>query len=241
EWPRSRCCATCGSRATAQSTGRPSRAGRTSSTPIRICAASPWAPRRGQSTRACRPSRWSGCAPRCAARCARSGTGWCGRDGGRRVRPAVDVARPARRRAARPGAARSRDAGGVVMAVIEREAKIVNPLGMHARPAAEFVKLASRFKCGVEVKKDDLAVNGKSIMGVMMLAAECGSSLIIRTDGEDAERAMEALLALVADGFHEMHPTAEVREALPPGLEGQGRGPRRRGRGAHFRRPAPDA
>ena len=97
--------------------------------------------------------------------------------------------------------------------MIEREAKIVNPLGMHARPAAEFVKLASRFTSGVEVKKDDLTVNGKSIMGVMMLAAECGSSLIIRTDGEDAERAMEALLALVADGFHEMNLTAELREA----------------------------
>ena len=99
------------------------------------------------------------------------------------------------------------------MAVIEREAKIVNPLGMHARPAAEFVKLASRFKSAVEVRKDDLAVNGKSIMGVMMLAAECGSSLTIKTDGEDAESAMEALLALVADGFHEMHLTAELREA----------------------------
>jgi len=57
------------------------------------------------------------------------------------------------------------------MAVIEREAKIVNPLGMHARPAAEFVKVASRFKSAVEVRKDDLAVNGKSILGVMMLAA----------------------------------------------------------------------
>ncbi len=99
------------------------------------------------------------------------------------------------------------------MAVIERDAKIVNPLGMHARPAAEFVKLASRFKSAVEVRKDDLAVNGKSIMGVMMLAAECGSSLSIKTDGEDAESAMEALLALVADGFHEMHLTQEVREA----------------------------
>ncbi len=115
--------------------------------------------------------------------------------------------------AARAGAARPGHAGGVAMAVIEREAKIVNPLGMHARPAAEFVKLASRFKCAVEVKKDDLAVNGKSIMGVMMLAAECGSSLVIRTDGDDAEQAMAALLALVADGFHEMHLTAEVREA----------------------------
>jgi phosphocarrier protein len=99
------------------------------------------------------------------------------------------------------------------MAVIERDAKIVNPLGMHARPAAEFVKLASRFKSAVEVRKDDLAVNGKSIMGVMMLAAECGSSLTIKTDGEDAESAMDALLALVADGFHEMHLKDELRQA----------------------------
>ena len=99
------------------------------------------------------------------------------------------------------------------MALIERDAKIVNPLGMHARPAAEFVKLASRFKSAVEVRKDDLAVNGKSIMGVMMLAAECGSSLTIKIDGEDAEAAMAALLALVADGFHEMHLTEQLREA----------------------------
>jgi phosphocarrier protein HPr len=99
------------------------------------------------------------------------------------------------------------------MAVIEREAKIVNPLGMHARPAAEFVKVANRFKSAVEVRKDELAVNGKSILGVMMLAAECGSSLTIKTEGEDAEGAMTALLALVADGFHEMNLTAELREA----------------------------
>lgn len=91
------------------------------------------------------------------------------------------------------------------MAVIEREARIVNPLGMHARPAAELVKVANRFKSAVEVRKDDVAVNGKSILGVMTLAAECGSSLFIKTDGEDAEEAMTALLALVADGFHEMH------------------------------------
>jgi phosphocarrier protein HPr len=91
------------------------------------------------------------------------------------------------------------------MAVIEREARIVNPLGMHARPAAEFVKVANRFRSNVEVRKDSLAVNGKSIMGVMTLAAECGSSLFIKTDGADAEEAMAALLALVADGFHEMH------------------------------------
>jgi phosphocarrier protein len=91
------------------------------------------------------------------------------------------------------------------MAVIEREARIVNPLGMHARPAAEFVKVASRFRSNVEVRKDSLAVNGKSIMGVMTLAAECGSSLFIKTDGADAEEAMAALLALVSDGFREMH------------------------------------
>src|SRR2546426_10339794 len=125
----------------------------------------------------------------------------------------VVAAGAARGGAVGPRPARGRCAGRVVMAVIEREAKIVNPLGMHARPAAEFVKLASRFKSAVEVRKDDLAVNGKSIMGVMMLAAECGSSLTIKTDGEDAESAMEALLALVADGFHEMHLTQEVREA----------------------------
>jgi phosphocarrier protein HPr len=90
------------------------------------------------------------------------------------------------------------------VALIEREARIVNPLGMHARPAAEFVKIASRFRCAVQVTKEDLSVNGKSIMGMMMLAAERGSTMRIRTDGDDAEPAMEALLALVADGFHEM-------------------------------------
>lgn len=93
------------------------------------------------------------------------------------------------------------------MALIEREARIVNPLGMHARPAAEFVKTASKFKSAVLVSKDGLSVNGKSIMGVMMLAAERGSSMNIRAEGEDAEVAMEALLALVAAGFNEMHLT----------------------------------
>jgi len=91
------------------------------------------------------------------------------------------------------------------MAVIEREARIVNPLGMHVRPGAEFVKIANRFKSNVQVRKDDAVVNGKSILGMMTLAAECGSCIHIRTDGDDAEQAMEALLELVAAGFHEMH------------------------------------
>ena len=87
--------------------------------------------------------------------------------------------------------------------MIEREAKIVNPLGLHARPAAQLVKLASGFTAEIEVLKDGMAVNGKSIMGVMMLAAECGSSVMVRADGPDEQEAVNALLALVARGFGE--------------------------------------
>lgn len=86
----------------------------------------------------------------------------------------------------------------------EREARIVNPLGMHARPAAEFVKTANRFRSQVSVRRGDLTVNGKSIMGMMMLAAERGSTLVIAADGEDAAEALEALCELVAAGFNEM-------------------------------------
>src|SRR5207249_3843655 len=212
--PRRRCYGTCGPKAerTGWRTAPPWRGGRASSTPTRTCAASRSAPRRGRSTTVSRPSRSSAYARHCAGRSARSATGSCVR-GGVRVCAVVVAAGAPHRAAAWPRPARRRGAGRVVMAVIERDAKIVNPLGMHARPAAEFVKLASRFKSAIEVRKDDLAVNGKSIMGVMMLAAECGSSLTIKTDGEDAEAAMEALLALVADGFHEMHLTEELREA----------------------------
>src|SRR5207245_2718637 len=120
------------------------------------------------------------------------------------------AAGPAGRSALRTAAARRRAPGGAGVAVIEREARIVNPLGLHARPAAELVKVANRFQSAVELRKDDLTVNGKSIMGVMMLAAECGASLFIKTDGADATEAMEALLALVADGFHEMEPPADA-------------------------------
>ena len=86
----------------------------------------------------------------------------------------------------------------------EREARIVNPLGMHARPAAEFVKTANRFRSQVSVRRGDLTVNGKSIMGMMMLAAERGSTLVIAVDGEDAADALDALCELVAAGFNEM-------------------------------------
>ena len=84
-----------------------------------------------------------------------------------------------------------------------RDVTIANAYGLHARPAAEFVKLASQFKSEILVSKDGLEVNGKSIMGVMMLAAEKGSTLQIRAIGVDAEEAIEALCALVASGFGE--------------------------------------
>jgi phosphocarrier protein len=87
--------------------------------------------------------------------------------------------------------------------MIEREAKIVNQLGLHARPAAQIVKLASGFSAEIELVKDGMAVNGKSIMGVMMLAAECGSSVMLRADGPDEAAAISALEALVAGGFGE--------------------------------------
>jgi phosphocarrier protein len=89
------------------------------------------------------------------------------------------------------------------MSVAERSVQIVNAAGLHARPAAQLVKLASRFACEVQVGKDDLHVNAKSIMGVLMLAAEKGSHILIRCEGDDAEAALEALAALVARGFEE--------------------------------------
>jgi phosphocarrier protein len=84
---------------------------------------------------------------------------------------------------------------------VERVVEIVNPLGLHARPAAEFVKLASTFTAEIRVEKDGMAVNGKSIMGVMTLAAECGSSLRIVAEGDDADAAADALADLVRRGF----------------------------------------
>jgi phosphocarrier protein len=85
----------------------------------------------------------------------------------------------------------------------ERLVEIVNPLGLHARPAAAFVKLSATFKSEIQVEKDGMMVNGKSIMGVMTLAAECGSSVRIRAEGADAEAAADALAELVRRGFKE--------------------------------------
>lgn len=85
----------------------------------------------------------------------------------------------------------------------ERTVTIVNKNGVHARPAAEIVKTAGKFACNVTIVRDDLEVNGKSIMGVMMLAAECGSQITLRASGDDADAAIEALAQLVAAKFGE--------------------------------------
>jgi phosphocarrier protein HPr len=87
--------------------------------------------------------------------------------------------------------------------MIERTVRIVNRNGLHARPAAEIVKLASKYQSEITLVRDDLEVNGKSIMGVMMLAAEFGSSLLLRAAGPDAEQAVSALSDLIARKFGE--------------------------------------
>jgi phosphocarrier protein HPr len=87
--------------------------------------------------------------------------------------------------------------------MLERTVEILNRNGLHARPAAEVVKTAARFQSAVTIIRDDVEVNGKSIMGVMMLAAECGSAITIRVEGPDADAALGALVDLVAGRFGE--------------------------------------
>jgi phosphocarrier protein HPr len=85
----------------------------------------------------------------------------------------------------------------------ERTVQIRNKFGLHARPAAEFVKLANQYNSEIMVRKFDLEVNGKSIMGMMMLAAECGVEITVRASGADAEKAVNDLVSLVESGFGE--------------------------------------
>jgi len=85
----------------------------------------------------------------------------------------------------------------------ERSVRIMNRNGVHARPAAEIVKLAARFKSDITLTRDELEVNGKSIMGVMMLAAEFGSTVTLRATGPDADVAVEQLATLIASRFGE--------------------------------------
>jgi phosphocarrier protein len=87
--------------------------------------------------------------------------------------------------------------------MVERTVQIVNKNGLHARPAAEIVKISSKFQSEITLVKDGMEVNGKSIMGVMMLAAECGSSLVMRAEGADADAALDALATLINNKFGE--------------------------------------
>ena len=87
--------------------------------------------------------------------------------------------------------------------MIEKVVTIGNKNGLHARPAAEIVKLAAKFKSDIRLAREDLEVNGKSIMGVMMLAAEYGAALNVRADGPDAKEAVEALATLITNRFGE--------------------------------------
>ena len=90
-----------------------------------------------------------------------------------------------------------------MMATTTREFTILNKLGIHARPAAQFVKTASRYQCEVRVEKDGEEVDGKSIMGLMMLAAGHGSVIMVSADGADAAQALDALAELVSRKFEE--------------------------------------
>jgi phosphocarrier protein HPr len=84
-----------------------------------------------------------------------------------------------------------------------RTVTIRNRLGLHARPAALFVQVSSRYSCEVWVERDKLRVNGKSIMGIMMLAAEQGVELRIEAEGDDAQACLDALTTLIESGFQE--------------------------------------
>ncbi len=85
--------------------------------------------------------------------------------------------------------------------MVERMVEIMNPLGLHARAAARFVRTASQFTSKVTVSKEGTTIDGKSILGILFLAATSGSELTITASGEDEEEAVKALVTLVSDGF----------------------------------------
>jgi phosphocarrier protein len=87
--------------------------------------------------------------------------------------------------------------------MIQSTTTIINKLGLHARASAKLTKLAGSFSCDIWISRGERRVNAKSIMGVMMLAAGLGSEVTLETDGEQAQAAMDALLALIADRFGE--------------------------------------
>lgn len=98
----------------------------------------------------------------------------------------------------------------------ERVVRVVNPLGVHARAAARFVKAANRFDAVVTVTRGDTTIDGRSILGLLFLAAAKGSRLSIRTSGPEAEPALEALARLVSSGLGELSPAAPETASAPP-------------------------
>jgi phosphocarrier protein HPr len=86
---------------------------------------------------------------------------------------------------------------------LERQFTIINELGMHARAATRFVQVANRYRSDIDVEKDGQVVNGKSIMGVLMLVAALGTVIKVRARGDDAEEAMAALAELIHNKFGE--------------------------------------
>jgi len=87
--------------------------------------------------------------------------------------------------------------------LISKELQIINKLGLHARAAAKLVKLSSSFESSIDIEKDGQRVNCKSIMGVMMLAASCGSQVIITAEGDDQQAAIDAIIDLINRRFDE--------------------------------------
>lgn len=87
--------------------------------------------------------------------------------------------------------------------MIERRVKIINKAGLHTRPAATIVKMAAKYKCDFFIDRDGMEINGKSIIGVMTLAAEVGSELVLRFDGVDEELAAEEIISYFERGFDE--------------------------------------
>ncbi len=88
--------------------------------------------------------------------------------------------------------------------MIEKTVKIINKAGMHTRPAATIVKMASKYRCEFFISKDGLNINGKSIIGVMTLAAEMGSEVTLTFDGEDEQRAADEIVDYFNRGFDEL-------------------------------------
>jgi len=89
------------------------------------------------------------------------------------------------------------------MMIVDTELRLVNKLGLHARAASKFVSTAARYPCEISVTHNDKTVDGKSIMSLMLLAAPVGATLLLKCEGDEAELALEAITALVADGFGE--------------------------------------